>query len=77
MVVENKVLRRIFELNTKEITRECRKLHNEELHNLYFSTNSGKMRWTMGATYNIYGKDEKCIQKFGRKTSREETTWRS
>jgi hypothetical protein len=33
-VFENKVLRRIFETKREEITGGCRKLHNEELHNL-------------------------------------------
>jgi hypothetical protein len=36
-VFENRVLRRIFELKRDEVTGGWRKLHNEELHNLYFS----------------------------------------
>jgi hypothetical protein len=32
-VFENRALRRIFGLKTDEVTREWRKLHNEELHN--------------------------------------------
>jgi hypothetical protein len=36
-VFENRVLRRIFELKRDEVTGEWRKLHNEELHNLYSS----------------------------------------
>jgi hypothetical protein len=35
-VIENRVLRRIFELKGKEITGELRKLHNVEFHSLYF-----------------------------------------
>jgi hypothetical protein len=34
-VFENKVLRRIFESKRNEVTGGWRKLHNEELHNLY------------------------------------------
>jgi hypothetical protein len=34
-VFENRVLRRIFGPKTDEVTGSWRKLHNEELHNLY------------------------------------------
>jgi hypothetical protein len=36
-VFENRVLRRIFGLNRDGVTGGWRKLHNEELHNLYCS----------------------------------------
>jgi hypothetical protein len=36
-VFENRVLRRIFGKQRNEVTREWRKLHNEELHDLYSS----------------------------------------
>jgi hypothetical protein len=36
-VFENGVLRIIFEHNRKEVTGGWRKIHNEELHNLYVS----------------------------------------
>jgi hypothetical protein len=36
-VFENRVLRRIFAPKRDEVTGECRKLHNEELHDLYSS----------------------------------------
>ena len=48
---ENRVLRRIFGPKREEVTREWRKLHNEELNDLYCSQNnvrvikSRKMRW--------------------------------
>jgi hypothetical protein len=38
-VFENRVLRRIFEPKRDEVTGEWRKLHNEELNNLYSSPN--------------------------------------
>jgi hypothetical protein len=34
-VFENRMLRRIFEPRRDEVTGEWRKLHNEELHDLY------------------------------------------
>ena len=50
-VFENRVLRRIFGPKRDEITGEWRKLHNEELNDLYCSPNivrlikSRRMRW--------------------------------
>jgi len=38
-VFENRVLRRIFGPRRDEVTGEWRKLHNEELNDLYCSTN--------------------------------------
>jgi hypothetical protein len=51
-VFENRVLRRIFGPKWGEVTEECRKMLNGELHNLYSSTDiirtikTWKMRWT-------------------------------
>jgi hypothetical protein len=48
---ENRVLRRIFGPKRDEVTGGWRKLHNEELYNLYFSPHiirmikSRRMRW--------------------------------
>ena len=36
---ENNVLRKIFEHKKDDVTVEWRRLHNEELNNLYFSPN--------------------------------------
>jgi hypothetical protein len=64
-VFENKVLRRIFGPKREEVIGGWRKLHSEELHNLYSSpsiiiiTKSRRMRWAghiarMGAKRNEY-----------------------
>jgi hypothetical protein len=42
-VFENRVLRRIFVPKRYEVMGGCRKLHNEELHNLYSSPSVIKM----------------------------------
>jgi hypothetical protein len=50
-VFENRVFRRIFEQKRDEVTGGWRKLHSEELHNLYASPSiirmikSRRMRW--------------------------------
>jgi hypothetical protein len=50
-VFENRVLRKIFGVKRDEVTGEWRRLHNEELHDLYSSPNiirvmkSTRMRW--------------------------------
>jgi hypothetical protein len=50
-VFESRVLRRIFGPKRDEVTGEWRKLHNEELHDLYSSPSiiriikSRRMRW--------------------------------
>ena len=55
-VFENRVLRRIFGPRKDEVTEECRKLHNEELNDLYSSSNIfrvikwRRMRWAEHVT---------------------------
>jgi hypothetical protein len=64
-VFENTVLRRIFGPRRDEVSGDWRKLHNEELHNVYSSPDiirmikSRRMRWAghvarMGETRNAY-----------------------
>ena len=66
--IENRVLRRIFGPKRDEVTREWRRLHNEELYALYSSTNiirfikSGRLRWAQmrerrGAYRVLVGKE--------------------
>ena len=62
---ENRVLRRIFEPKRDEVKGEWRKLHNDELNDLYSSPNivrvvkSRRMRWAghvarMGERRDVY-----------------------
>jgi len=63
-VFEDMVLRRIFGPEKDEVTGECRRLHNEELSDLYSSPNivrvikSRRMRWAehvaMGEERGVY-----------------------
>jgi hypothetical protein len=64
-VFENRVLRRIFGPKRDEVTGEWRKLHNEELNDLYCSSKivrvikSTRMRWAghvarMGERRGVY-----------------------
>jgi hypothetical protein len=72
-VFENRVLRRIFRPNRGKVTGEWRKLHNEELHDLYSLPSiirimkARRMRWAghvarMGekrnTVYRLVGKPE-------------------
>jgi hypothetical protein len=66
-VFENKALRRIFGSKRDEVTGGWRKLHNEELHNLYSSPNirmikHKRMRWAGNVTR--MGGEKKCVQNF-------------
>jgi hypothetical protein len=64
-VLEKRALRRIFGLKMDDMIGGCRKLHDEELHNLYSSPNmiriikSKRTRWAelvvcMGGKRNPY-----------------------
>ena len=74
---ENRVLR-IFGPNREDVTGECRKLHNEELNDLYFSLNvvrmvkSRRIRWT-GHVARI----GKVYTGFWWGNLRERTTWKT
>ena len=63
-VFENRVLRRVFAPKRDEVTGERRKLHNEELSDLYSLPNivrvvkSRRMRW--GGMWRVWGRGEGC-----------------
>jgi hypothetical protein len=79
-VFVNRVLRRIFGPKRDEVTGGWRKLHEEELHNLYSSPSiiglikSRRMRWAghvarMGEKRNAYD-----VYDIGGKSRRKQTT---
>jgi hypothetical protein len=74
------VLRRIFGPKRDEVTGAWRKLHNEELNDLYCSANirvikSRRMRWA-GHVARIGEREKRCIQGFGGETWGKEITWK-
>jgi hypothetical protein len=77
-VFENRVLRRIFGPRRDEVTVEWRRLHNEELCDLFFLPNfvrvmkSRRMRWVEHVA-GMRG-EERCSQGFGGETRGKETT---
>jgi hypothetical protein len=70
-VFENRVLRRIFGPRRGEVAGDWRKLHNEELRDLYCSTNivrvikSRRMRW---AGHVACMEERSCVQRFSGET---------
>jgi hypothetical protein len=66
-VFENRVLRRIFGSRRNEVREERRKLHNEELNDLYCSPNivrvirSRRVRWA-GHVARMGGRGEEYIR---------------
>jgi len=67
-VFENRVLKRIFGPRKDEVKGEWRKLHNEELNDLYYSPTivrviqSRKLKWAG----HVESTDVSCIQDFSR-----------
>jgi hypothetical protein len=76
--VKRTVLRKIFGPK-KEEDGSWRKLHNDELHNLFSSPNivklikSRRMRW-VGHVACMGEGGERCLQGFGLEARRQETT---
>jgi hypothetical protein len=74
-VFENRVLRRIFGPKRDEVTGEWRKLHNEELHNLYSSPDIIRQDKAneMGGTCGTHGRGEKSVESSSGKSRRKKT----
>jgi hypothetical protein len=68
-VFENRVLRRIVGSRREEVTGDWRKLHNEEIHNLYSFVDIISQ-----VKANEVGVAEKSVQGFGGKARRKVTT---
>jgi hypothetical protein len=70
-VFENRVLRRIFGPKRDEVTGEWRRLHSEELNDLYSSPNIFRLiksrRRDGRGMWHVWGR-ERCIQDFGGET---------
>jgi hypothetical protein len=66
MVFDNRVLWRTFGPKRDEVTGEWRKLHDEELNDLYCSPNivrvfkSRRIRWA--GHVSMYGRHERCVE---------------
>jgi hypothetical protein len=69
-MLEDRLLKKIFGPKRDEVTGEWRRLHNEELHDLYCLPH---IIWVikkneMGSVCGIFGGKGRCIQDFGRET---------
>ena len=71
-VFENVVLRRIFGHKRDEVAGEWRELYNEELNELYCSSNIARVikieKNEIGGACSAHGGEEGCIQGFGWET---------
>jgi hypothetical protein len=74
---QNRVLRRISGSKREEEVWSWRRSHNEELQNLYGSPKVIKSRRMIWAGHVARMGDKKCIQYFGWKTWKEQTTWKT
>ena len=59
---ENRVLKRIFGPKRDEVTGEWRRLHNEELNDLYCSPS---VIWVIKSRRMRWGGEERCMQGLG------------
>jgi hypothetical protein len=77
-VFENRVLRRVFRPKRDEVTGQWRKLHNEELNDLYSLLNIVRVvksrRMKMGGACSTYGRGERCTQVVGGEARGKEAT---
>jgi hypothetical protein len=78
-VFENRVLRNIFGPKREQLIGECRRPKDEELHDLYSSTNiirvtnQLRIRWAGHVEHT----GQRGIQGFSGDTSGKETTWKT
>jgi hypothetical protein len=72
-VFENRLLRRIFGPKRDEATGGWRKLHNEDLHNLYTSPSQINEN-EMGKACSTNGREKECMLDIAGKTRMKETT---
>jgi hypothetical protein len=74
---EKRVLRRIFATKMEKAPGDWRKLHLEEPHNVYSSPNIIRniiKEDELYGTCSTHGRDDKCVQNFGRKNQNKETS---
>jgi hypothetical protein len=64
-MLENGVVGRIFGPKREEVVGGWRMLHNEELHNLYASSNIVSAISEKGGACSTHEGDEKFVQNFG------------
>jgi len=81
-VFENEELREIFALNRDEVRGEWRRLHNEELYDLYSSSRSifrvielGRIWWVRNVAR--MGDMRGAYRVLGTETCGKETTWKA
>jgi hypothetical protein len=70
-VFENRVLRRIFGPKRDEVTGGWRKLHNEELDNLYFLLSIVRMMKSQGVRWSGH---RACMEGYDWKARRKKTS---
>jgi hypothetical protein len=62
MVFENRILRKIFGRKRDKVTGERRKIHNMEIHNLYYSPKNIREDELSGRC-STHGGDQKRVKK--------------
>jgi hypothetical protein len=68
---KNRVLRKIFGPKREEVTGEWKRLHKEELNDLYSSPNVLGVKIEkneVGGACSTYGREGRCIQGYGGET---------
>jgi hypothetical protein len=82
-VFENKLLRRIFGSKREKVAEGWRRLHNEELHNLYLYVSPNIIRVIKSRMVSLTGRiatderNEKCVQNCSLNILMEDVTWKT